>query len=399
MALLRSSDKEKDFFLRQLSRALQQNVKAIVEANKKDLRDGRMQGLSPAFIERLILDEHAIRHIMLKLKDIEKLKSGLGEIIEQRENKQGLRLYKVRVPLGVIAVIYESRPEVTIDVAALCVKSGNAAILKGGSEARNTNKVLYRCICTALQKSGFSKHTVSFISTHNRRVTDALLKQHDYIDLIIARGGYNLVKTVLRKSTIPVLAHAAGGARIYIDKSADISTAKRIVMNAKTSKPSACNSLDTILVHQDIASQFIPQMVTLLRRRRVTIIGDKQTRHLVSGDIIPGRDWDREFLELTVGIKVVRNKEEAVDFVNQHSKRHSEGIVATDTTTMNYFVNSVDAAGLFINCSPRLHDGYVFGLGSEIGIATGKLHARGPVGLKELTTYKWQVYGNGHIRQ
>lgn len=374
-------------------------MRAIVKSNTKDLNAARSQKLAPAFIERLVFDEHAIQHVLLKLKDIAKLKNGLGEIIEQRVNSQGLRLYKVRVPLGVIAVIYESRPEVTIDVAALCVKSGNVAILKGGSEALHTNKVLYRCIQRALQQSGFSEHTVSFIATGDRRVTDALLKQHESVDLVIARGGYNLVKTVLSKSTIPVLAHAAGGARMYIDKSADISTAQKIIINAKTSKPSACNSLDTIIVHQDIASRFIPQTVKLLRRHRVTIMGDKQTRHLISGNIIPGRDWGKEFLALTVGIKVVKNTEEAVDFVNRYSKRHSEGIVATDTTTINYFVNSVDAAGLFINCSPRLHDGYVFGLGSEIGIATAKLHARGPVGLKELTTYKWQVYGNGQIRQ
>ena len=294
---------------------------------------------------------------------------------------------KIRVPLGVIAVIYESRPEVTIDVAALCVKSGNVVILKGGSEAIHTNTVLYRCIRTALQQSGFPNHTVSFISTSDRRVTNALLKQHEYVDVVIARGGYDLVKTVLRTSTIPVLAHAAGGARIYIDKSARLSIANRIIINAKTSKPSACNSLDTIVIHQDIASRFLPQIVKLLKRRHVTI------------NIIPEQNWDTEFLRLTIGIKVVKNKEEAVDFINRHSKRHSEGIVATDKTTIDYFLHSVDAAALFVNCSPRLHGGYVFGLGSEIGIATAKLHARGPVGLKELTTYKWHVYGNGHIRE
>lgn len=375
------------------------NQKEIIRANKKDLKEAKIKKLESAFIERLVLDEKGIKLLILKLKNIEKLQSGLGEIIEKKVSKLGLSLKKLRVPFGVIAVIYESRPEVTVDVAALCIKSGNAAILKGGSEALQTNKVLYRCILNALEMSGFTKQTICFITSSDRKVTNKLIKQHEYIDLVIARGGYNLVKSVLSKSTIPVLAHAAGGARIYVDKSADLSIAKTILVNAKSDKPSACNSLDTILVHKDLANQFIPQIVRLLKRSHVKIIGDRETHKLVSTRIAVVEDWDREFLDLTVTMKVVKSKEEAVTFVNQHSKRHSEGIIATDKKTINYFVNSVDAAALFINCSTRLHDGYVFGLGSEIGIATMKLHARGPVGLKELTTYKWVVYGHGQIRQ
>jgi len=317
-------------------------------------------------------------------KDLEKLRAGIGETIEEKTDASKLLFRKVRVPLGVILVFYEARPDVTIDVAALCVKSGNAVILKGGSEAVETNKVLYMCILAALKKSGLAKETVSFISSKNRRITKWLLQRHDYIDLVIARGGYGLVKDVLRQSTIPVLAHAAGGARIYVDDTADLSIAEEIIVNAKTSKPATCNSLDTIVVHQDIASEFLPKIISKLEDNGVKIVEN---------------DWDTEFLGLRVSIKIVKDVNEAIGFINKHSKKHSEGIIATDTKVIDYFTKSVDSAALFINCSTRLHDGYVFGLGSEMGISTGKLHARGPVGLKELTTYKWEVYGNGQVRE
>ncbi|MEK7140942.1 MAG: glutamate-5-semialdehyde dehydrogenase, partial [Patescibacteria group bacterium] len=316
--------------------------------------------------------------------------AGIGEIIEERTDKNKLFLKKVRTPLGVIAVIYEARPEVTIDVAALCIKSGNAVILKGGSQALETNKTLYACILAALEKTGIDKETVSFISSNSRRTINWLLKKNEYVDLVIARGGYGLVKAVLNQSTIPVLAHAAGGARIYIDASADLSMAEEIILNAKTSKPATCNSLDTIVVHRNIVNKFIDRITNVLEMQHVKVINDQKATEKV---------WNTEFLGLTVAIKVVKDVKEAVNFINRHSKRHSEGVVAEDKKVIDYFVDSIDAAALFVNCSTRLHDGYVFGLGSEMGISTGKLHARGPVGLKELTTYKWEMYGNGQIRK
>lgn len=379
-----TTEKKRDLFLKYLSEILIERQSEIVKANIKDVSDSKEKGLPSSFLERLILDEKGIKQLVIKLESIVKLQSHLGEIIEENSNEQGLTIKKVRVPLGVIAIIYEARPEVTIDVAALCVKSGNAVILKGGSEAVQTNQILYNCILTALEKAGFVKETVSFISSSDRKITDDLLKQDKYIDLVIARGGYELVRSVLDKSSIPVLAHAAGGARIYIDKSADFSVAQKIIINAKTSKPAACNSIDTIVVHQDIAGTFIPIITTALSK--------------VNVDITTNEDWDKEFLGLVLNIEVVQNVDEAIGFINEHSKKHSEGIVASDTEVIEQFTNLVDAAALFVNCSTRLHDGYVFGLGSEMGISTGKLHARGPVGLKELTTYKWEVYGNGQIR-
>lgn len=378
------SEERRNIFLDNLSEALLQSQQEIIEANKKDLAKAKIQKLPAAFIERLELDEIGVKKLIIKLRDIEKLPVGIGEIIEERKDKSKLLFRKVRIPLGVILVIYEARPEVTIDVAALCIKSGNAVLLKGGSEAIETNKILYSCILEALEKTKLNKETINFVSSKNRRIINWLLKKHEHIDLVIARGGYGLVKAVFNKSSIPVLAHAAGGARIYIDKSADLLMAEKIILNAKTSKPAACNSLDTVVIHQNIATEFVPKIIANLNRSGIKIVENC---------------WDREFLGLSVSIKVVKNVEKAVDFINQHTKRHSEGIIATDKKVIDYFTKSIDSAALFINCSTRLHDGYMFGMGAELGISTGKLHARGPVGLKELTTYKWEVYGNGQIRK
>lgn len=384
------SEKRRNAFLLYLTQALLRKQKEVIAANQKDLTKAKIQRLSSAFIERLRLDENGIKKLIAKLKDLEKLTAGMGKSDEEETNKNDLLLRKVRVPLGVILVIYESRPEVTIDVAALCVKSGNAVILKGGSDALETNKILYDCIVSALEEARLDKETVSLIESKDRRITWRLLKDHKHIDLVIARGGYGLVKSILNRSSIPVLAHAEGGARIYVDKTADLAIAEKIIIDAKTSKPAACNSLDTIVVHRGVGKQFISEITKKLEEDKVKVIGDKKATE---------KDWGREFLGLTVAIKVVNDVYEAVNFINQHSKRHSEGIIAKDKKVIDYFVDSIDAAALFVNCSTRLHDGYVFGLGSEMGISTGKLHARGPVGLRELTTYKWEVYGNGQIRE
>lgn len=383
-ALASSTDREKNTFLSHLSSELVRHSAAIAAANAKDMKAARAKGLDEAFLQRLKLDEKGVLHLTKELASIARLKSGLGEVIEKRK-EGGLLLTKVRAPLGVLVVIYEARPEVTIDVAALCIKSGNAAILKGGTEALRTNTVLYACIERALVKAGFSKDAVMFIATGDRSVTNALLTRHDAIDLVIARGSYGMVKAVMERSKIPVLAHAAGGARIYVDKSADLNMAEKILVNAKITKPAACNSVDTILVHRAIAKEFIPRITKALEAKRVSV----KTKI----------NWDTETLGMTVGIKTVSGIDEAVQFIRAHSKKHTEGIIAKNKTVIATFLNSLDAAALFVNASTRLHDGFVFGLGSEMGISTSKLHARGPVGLKELTTYKWHVYGTGNIRK
>ena len=376
---------KENVFLLQLAKIIWSERISLIRANERDVQGARKQRLSEAFLKRLALDEKKIRAVIGRLKSVAKLNSGLRETIESRRLAGGVLLKKVRVPLGTILVIYESRPEVTIDVAALCVKSGNKAILKGGSEARQTNLALYQCIRKALASSGFDQEAVRFISTGDRSVISKMLKQNDLIDLVIARGGYGMVKAVMAQTKIPVLAHAAGGARVFVDKSTDLRMAERIIINAKISNPGACNSLDTILVHKKIAKNFLPKITAELESKGVKVLRNNQ-------------NWDKEMLELTVGVKIIKDVQAAAAFINKHGKQHSEGIVAADRKVIKYFTDNVDAAGLFINCSPRLHDGYVFGLGAEMGIATGKLHARGPVGLKELTTYQWEAYGKGQIR-
>ncbi|OGG63111.1 glutamate-5-semialdehyde dehydrogenase [Candidatus Kaiserbacteria bacterium RIFCSPHIGHO2_02_FULL_59_21] len=391
-----SSEKERNAFLRALSAQLAKREKSILRANERDVAAAKKSGLAAAFVERLVFDSRALKLLKAKVRSVENLRSRIGEVMEQRTLRKGLVLKKVRVPLGVMLVIYESRPEVTIDVAALCIKSGNAALLKGGSEAKRTNEALFGCVQDALKKTGLAKETVGLVP--NRDAVKRLLREHESIDLVIARGGYGLVRAVVNESMIPVLAHAEGGARIFVDKSADLTAAEKILLNAKISKPAACNSLDAILVHRAIAGTFVPRMVKRLREAGVRVLGDARARRFARMDAARARDWDKEFLGPTVAIKTVKNAREAIQFINEHTKRHSEGLIARDARVIKEFTDSIDAAALFINASTRLHDGYVFGLGSEMGIAAGKLHARGPVGLQELTTYKWEVYGKGHIR-
>lgn len=393
--LSQKTEKEKNLFLQNLSDILKKNETVILEANERDILNAKKDKLSAAFIQRLTLDQKGIEVLQTKLSNLQKLKSGIGTVLEKKLLENGINLKKVSVPLGVISIIYESRPEVTIDVAALCVKSGNAAILKGGSEAIHTNEALYTCILKALNKSQIAKETISLV--HDKHSVEKLLKQNQDIDLVIARGGYEMVKNVMNQSKIPVLAHSAGGARIYVDKSADLSHAIDILINAKISKPAACNSLDTILIHKDIANSFIAKLLKRLNESGITVMGDNYISRLAN--VKRTTDWDTEFLDLTVSVKMVDNADEAIRFTNKHTKRHTEGIIAEDRDTINKFTKNIDAAAIFVNCSTRFHDGYEFGLGSEIGIATGKLHARGPVGLKELTTYKWEVYGRGQIRK
>jgi glutamate-5-semialdehyde dehydrogenase len=384
LALSRTSESERNSFLSYLAHELGRAGRSILSANARDVQRAKEAKLSEAFIERLVLDRKGLAHLAKKVLSVKRLKSGLGEVIETKALKGGPTFTKVRVPLGVLAVIYEARPEVTTDVAALTVKSGNASILKGGSAAVETNKALFACVRSALAKAKLPAEAVHFLATGDRAVTNALLKRHDAIDLVIARGGYEMVKSVMDESRIPVLAHSAGGARIYVHKSADLSLAIKVLVNAKVTKPAACNSLDTVLVDRAIAPAFVPRLTEAMEAAGVTVKREM--------------DWDEETLGLKAGIKVVKGPDEALAFIDKHSKRHTEGIIARDKAVVKRFLDSVDAAALFVNASTRLHDGYVFGLGSEMGISTSKLHARGPVGLKELTTYKWEVFGHGDVR-
>ncbi|NCO88366.1 hypothetical protein AUK04_02900 [Candidatus Roizmanbacteria bacterium CG2_30_33_16] len=384
LELSNKSEEDKNKFLLLLSNIIRKKERTIISANDKDVKEARKNHVSEVFIQRLVIDKSGIEKIIQKVLEIRSLNSGLGKIIEEKKRKDKLILQKIRVAIGTILVIYEARPEVTIDVASLCIKSGNTAILKGGSEALQTNKVFYECIVEALKQANFPKGTVTFIDSKDKQIIKTLIKRNEIIDLIIARGGYKMVKNIQDNSSIPVLAHSSGGARIYIDKSADLSIVESIIINSKVTKPFACNSLDTIILHMDIKEKIYSILKRSLKNHQVKIVK---------------KIWSEEFLGLKVSIKIVNDIDEAINFVNIFGKKHSEGIIAEDKKAINKFTQSIDAAAIFVNCSTRLHDGYEFGLGSEMGIATGKLHARGPVGLKELSIYKWIAYGKGHIRK
>lgn len=414
--LAQVEDNKKNKFLQTLGQILLVEEKKILAANKKDIVFAQRKNLSKAFIDRLKVDKNGIDKIIQSLNNLQKMESPVGRIIEERRLTNGLLLQKLSVPLGVILVIYESRPEVTVDVAALCIKSGNCAILKGGKEALNTNKVLYNCILQAFKAAELPDQISTFIT--GRGDIEKLLKQNKYIDLVIARGGYEMVKRVQNISKIPVLAHSAGGARIYIDESADLEMAEKIIINAKISKPSTCNSIDTILMNKNIAEKFIPVVIPALLHYGVQIFFERgsvsdrvekpapsvtegfstSSNNIVSKEFLDENIWQKEFLDLKLSIKIVKDVDRAIEFIHKYTKHHTEGIVAEDKKVIEKFISSIDAAALFVNCSTRLHDGGVFGKGAEMGISTGKLHARGPVGLTELTTYKWIVKGNGQLR-
>lgn len=372
----------------------------LLAANARDVQVARDAGRSSAFIDRLTLTPARIEGMAKVTNDVAALPSRTGRIIEERTLPDGVNLRRVSVPLGVIGFIYESRPNVTVDVAALCIKSGNVAILKGGSESLNSNRAITAIIHTALRDAGLPEDVVQLIDSTDRAVTMQMLRLDRYIDVLIPRGGYDLVRTVVNNSTIPALYHAEGGARIYVDKSADLDMAAEVSVNAKAQRPGVCNAADTLVVHSAIAGDFLQRVVPQLQAANVQVRGDTHARELMPQIVAASdEDWNTEYLDYIIGIRVVEDLAEALDFIARYSKRHSEGIIAGDPAVIETFLNSVDAAALFVNCSTRLHDGNVFGLGAEMGIATGKLHARGPVALDELTTYKWIATGTGQIRE
>jgi glutamate-5-semialdehyde dehydrogenase len=377
----------------------------IIARNKPDIATAEAAGQSKAFIDRLTLNPARVKAMAQGVREIIALQSRTGKILEQRQLENGVTLKKIAVPLGVIGIIYESRPNVTVDAAALCIKSGNAVVLKGGSESINSNRFLVGLIKEALQEAGLPAGAVGFVNSAERAATLQLLKQDKFLDVLIPRGGYELVRAVVENSAIPVLYHAEGGARIYVDPSADLKMAQQIVFNSKTSRPSTCNTLDTVVLHRAIANSFLTSALPELRAAGVEVRADEKAFRLVEPEIASllkpanAEDWSTEYLDLIMSVKIVESLPEALEFIRRYSKRHTEGVVANDEQVINTFVASIDAASLHVNCSTRLHDGAVFGLGAEMGIATGKLHARGPVGLEELTTYKWVAQGNGQIRK
>ncbi len=372
----------------------------IIKENEKDVKNCIEKKYSSAFIDRLKIDEKRIDKMIKAIKDVISLEDPIGKKIWEKVRPNGLKIEKVRVPIGVIGIIYESRPDVTIEASILCIKSGNSVILRGGKEAKRTNLKLVEVMKSVLKESSLPEDSVNLITSGGRMAVKYILKLHQYIDLIIPRGGKSLIKTVVENSYIPVIKHYAGVCHTYVDKDADLEKAWKITLNAKVQRPATCNATETLLVHKDIAEKFLPHMAELFKKHNVEMRGCENTRKILP-DIKQATedDWYTEYLDLIISIKIVNGLEDAIEHINKYGTHHSDAIITENRESAGKFLKEVDSAAVYLNASTRFTDGGEFGLGAEIGISTDKIHARGPMGLEELTSYKYVVYGNGQIRE
>ena len=393
------STDEKNAGLGAMALALEENLAGIRSANEQDVEMGRKAGLSSALVDRLTLNEARFAKMVDGVRAIIGLPDPVGDVIREWDRPNGLRISKVRVPLGVICMIYESRPNVTVDAASLCLKSGNAAILRGGKEALATNRALASVMSGALEESNIPGAAVSMIETPDRSAVDELLKLDKYIDVVIPRGGEGLIRAVVGKSRIPVIKHYRGNCHVYVDRAANLDMAREIIVNAKCQRPGVCNAVETLLVHGDVAESLLRGVSRLLGERGVEIRGCPETLKIIR-DAMPAdeSDWYEEYLDLILAVRVVENLDEAIGHITKYGSKHSDAIVTEDGAAAEAFLKRVDSATVFWNCSTRFSDGGEFGFGAEIGISTDKIHARGPMALEELTTYKYVVRGTGQVR-
>lgn len=401
--LASASAAEKNRALIAMADAIERRSAEILVENADDIAEGRKNGLSAAMIDRLLLDEERLKGIASSLRSIAALADPIGEVVEGYRTPEGLQIEKVRVPFGVVCVVYEARPNVTVDAAALCIKTGNSVILRGGSDAYRSNRILAEVITGAALDAGLPGDCIQFVSNKERGVLIELLQLRDQVDLVIPRGGEALKEFLLEHSKVPVIYAAGGNCHVYVDQYADLKQALDITVNAKCQRPGVCNSAETLLVHQAVAAEFLPGVIGALHERKVKLHVDAITKDIMGeGDVKLLRATDKhyatEFLGMEMAIKVVASLDEAVEHIAHYGTGHSEAIVTKDLETSRRFVEGVDAAAVYINASTRFTDGGVFGLGAEIGISTQKLHARGPLALKELTCMKYVVTGRGHVR-
>ena len=396
-AKLTINDKNKALEL--IARALTENADTILKANEIDMENGKKAGMKDSLLDRLKLTKERIEAMAEGALKVRALDDPTGEVIRMWENPNGLSIGQKRVPIGVIGIIYESRPNVTVDAFVLCFKAGNAAILKGGSDAINSNIAITSVIRKTLEECDINSDCIQLIEKTDRTVVDELLKLNQYIDVVIPRGGAGLINFVVNNSTIPVIETGTGNCHIFVDASADFDMALNIIENAKTQRTGVCNACESLLVHRDIADEFIPLLANRLFGHNVEIRGDEKSRLIVPEiKAATDEDYGTEYLDLIVSLKIVENVDEAIYHINKYNTGHSEAIVTNDYNNSEKFLNEVDAAAVYVNASTRFTDGFEFGFGAEIGISTQKIHARGPMGLKELTTTKYIIYGNGQIR-
>ncbi|WP_202404760.1 glutamate-5-semialdehyde dehydrogenase [Shimazuella alba] len=400
--LVHLSSDDKNKAIRHIGSVLWQQRKEILSANEKDLEASRKQGLTESKLDRLRLDEARIQGMITGLEQIAELQDPVGETIQTVTRPNGLQIEQVRVPFGVIGIIYESRPNVTVDAAGLTLKTGNAVILRGGKEAINTNIALVKALRDGLSQANVPEDAIQIIQQTERQTIEHLIRSKNDVDLIIPRGGAGLIQYVLEHSLVPVIETGVGNCHVYVDEDADLQMALDIAINAKVQRPSVCNAIESLLVHEKIASNFLAALIPVLKENGVTIRGCEQTKALFPDDEIETashEDFDTEFLDLILAIKVVKDTAAAIEHIDRYGTKHSEAIITTNESTAKQFLTEVDAAAVYHNASTRFTDGFEFGFGAEIGISTQKLHARGPMGLIEMTSYKYLIHGDGQIRE
>lgn len=398
LALLNSQ--EKNQLLENMALAIENHISEILFANQQDLAKATEHAISETMLDRLRLTKERILAMAEGMRQVATLPDPIGEVDKMWKNADGLMIGQQRVPLGVIGIIYESRPNVTTDAASLCFKTGNAVILRGGKEALHSNKTLVEILQKSLEENDFSPHAIQFITDPSYEVANELMRLNKYLDVLIPRGGARLIRRVKESATVPVIETGTGNNHIYIDAEVDLQMALDIVVNAKVQRPSVCNAVETLIVHEDIAPLFLPEVEKLLSAENVLLRGDTTAlAHLTSETLATEEDWETEYLDLILAIKVVKSLDEALEHIEQYSTRHSEAIITNNYFASQRFLNEVDAAAVYVNASTRFTDGFMFGFGAEIGISTQKLHARGPMGLNELTSTKYIVYGNGQVRK
>jgi len=399
-SLRRANSEQKNQVLEKIARLLLERQEAILSANQKDLEQGKERGLSSALLDRLRLTPERISSMAEGVKELVKLEDPVGKITSIWKRPNGLLVGRMRIPLGVIFMIYEARPNVTIESACLCLKSGNAIILRGGSEAFNSNLALGEIITDALSQLGLDPASVQVVPTTDRKAVDILLTMEDYIDLVIPRGGEQLIRKVVEQSRIPVLKHYKGVCHIFVDREADLNKAREICYNAKVQRPSVCNAMETLLVDEEVAEKFLPEMAKKLESAGVEIRGCEKTCQLIpQAKPAMEQDWYEEYLDLILAVRVVKGMEEAIEHIQKYGSDHTEAIITENYSRAMEFIQRVDSSSVMVNASTRFSDGFQYGLGAEIGISTTRLHAYGPMGLEELTVCKFIVLGDGQIRE